>query len=118
NNTNTIVPNYVTESGYTEDIHARTKVGSALSTSQAYLYDRQRDTVYRINTASIPGIRDLPNFWNDYPDAKAKLLADPQDRQVTVGRVVWNDVGTDAVLTVSAADNKDRWIMRLDAASG
>lgn len=118
NNTSTIVPNYVTESGYTEDIHARTKVGDAQPISEAYLYDRQRDTVYRISTAALPGLRDLPDFWDDYPDAKAKLLADSQDRQVSVGRVVWNDAGTDAVVTVSAADNKDRWIMRLDAATG
>ncbi|RYF97922.1 MAG: S9 family peptidase, partial [Chitinophagaceae bacterium] len=32
-NKNTIVPNYVTASGYTEDINGRTKVGEALSTS-------------------------------------------------------------------------------------
>lgn len=117
-NSNTIVPNYVTKSGYTEDIPARTKVGSALSTSETYIYDRQRDTVYQINTASIPGIRDLPDFWDDYPEAKEKLLANPRDRQVTVGHVVWNDGGTDAVVVVTAADHKDRWIMRLDAANG
>lgn len=117
-NTNTIVPNYVTESGYTEDIHGRTKVGNALSTSATYLYDRERDTVYHINTSTIPGIRDLPDFWNDYPDERSKLLANPQDRPVTVGRVMWNDSGTDAVVVVTAADHKDRWIMRLDAATG
>ena len=118
NNTNTIIPNYVTGSGYTEDIHGRTKVGNALPTSAAYVYDRQRDTLYRIHTASIPGIRDLPDFWNDYPEARAALLANPKDRQVTVGRVLWNNSGSDAVVTVTAADHKDRWIMRLDAATG
>ena len=117
-NTNTIVPSYVTGSGYTEDIPARTKVGSTPSTSETYLYDRQRDTVYQVNTASIPGIGELPDFWDDYPDAKAKLLEDPQDRQLTVGRIVWNDAGTAAVVVVTASDNKDRWIMRLDAETG
>ena len=118
NNTNTIVPNYVTESGYTEDISGRTKVGSIPPASTTYVYDRQRDTVYKVNTAIIPGIKDLPDFWDDYPDAKAKLLAEPQERQVTVGRVVWNERGTDAVVVITAADNKDRWIMRLDAETG
>ena len=118
NNTRTVIPNYVTESGYTEDINGRTKVGNTLPTSEAYVYDRQRDTVYRIHTADIPGIRDIPAFWADYPEAQARLQADPQDRTVTVGRVVWNSDGTDAVVTVSAADHKDRWIMRLDAATG
>ncbi|MFB2118131.1 prolyl oligopeptidase family serine peptidase [Parapedobacter sp. 2B3] len=118
NNTNTIVPSYVTESGYTEDIPARTKVGNASSTLEAYLYDRHLDTTYRINTTIIPGIRDLPAFWDDYPDTKSKLLADPQDRQVSMGRIIWNEAGTDAVVAVAAADHKDRWIMRLDAATG
>lgn len=118
NNVNTIVPNYITESGYTEDIPARTKVGNIPSISTAYLYDRKRDTSYKVNTATIPGIRDLPDFWEDYPEAKAKRLADPQDRQVTVGRVLWNETSTDAVVIITAADNKDRWIMRLEAETG
>ncbi len=117
-NTRTIVPSYVTESGYTEDIPARTKVGNPLATSKTYIYDGQRDTVYEVNTATIPGIRDLPDFWEDYPDAKVKLLEAPQDRQVTLGQVTWNDAGTDAIVVVTAADNKDRWIMRLDAERG
>ena len=117
-NTNTIIPNYVTESGYTEDIHGRTKVGNALPSSEAYVYDRQRDTVYRIQTADLPGLRDLPDFWNDYPEEKAKLEANPQDRAISIGRVVWNHDGSNAVVTISAADHKDRWIMRLDATTG
>ncbi len=117
-NKNTIVPNYVTESGYTEDIPARTKVGNALPTSKTYIYDRQRDTVYGVDVTTLPGIRDLPDFWEDYPEEKAALLAKNEDRQVTVGTVSWNDAGTAAVVVITAADNKDRWIMRLDAETG
>ena len=117
-NKNTIVPNYVTESGYTEDIPARTKVGNELPTSKTYVYDRQRDTVYEVNTTTIPGIKDLPDFWDDYPEKKVGLLATNEDRQVNLGQVNWNEAGTAAVVVITAADNKDRWIMRLDAEEG
>ena len=117
-NKNTIVPNYVTESGYTEDIPARTKVGNALPTSKTYVYDRQRDTVYQVNTTTIPGIKDLPDFWDDYPEKKAALLEKNDDRQVNLGQVSWNEAGTAAVVVITAADNKDRWIMRLEAEEG
>ncbi|MFC3198519.1 prolyl oligopeptidase family serine peptidase [Parapedobacter deserti] len=117
-NKNTIVPNYVTESGYTEDIPARTKVGSALPVSRTFVYDRQRDTVYRVDTKTIPGIRDLPDFWDDYPTRKRELQEENKDRQVTIGQVNWNEAGTAACVVVTAADNKDRWIMRLNPENG
>lgn len=117
-NRNTAVPNYVTESGYTEHIPARTKVGNALPVSHTYIYDRHRDTVYEVVTANIPGIKDLPDFWDDYPEERVKRLEADADRQVQVGQVAWNDAGTAACVVVTATDNKDRWIMRLDAETG
>ncbi|SEL46026.1 S9 family peptidase [Parapedobacter koreensis] len=117
-NRNTIVPNYVTESGYTEDIPGRTKVGNALPVSHAYIYDQQRDTVYEVDTKTIPGIKDLPDYLADYPDRKAKLQGENNDRQVSIGQVSWNESGTAACVVVTSADNKDRWIMRLDAETG
>lgn len=117
-NQNTIVPNYVTQSGYTEDIPARTKVGNPLAPAQTYLYDRMRDTVVAILTDDLPGIKDLPEFWDDYPEEKARLLEKNADRQVFAGMPYWNDSGTEAFVVVTAADNKDRWIMRLNPADG
>src|SRR5690606_27911869 len=38
-----IVPNYVTASGYTEDINTRTKVGDARMGSEFYVYNIQKD---------------------------------------------------------------------------
>ncbi len=117
-NQNTIVPNYVTESGYTEDIPARTKVGNNLTQTTVYLYDRIGDTVLTILTDDLPGIKDLPAFWDDYPEEKATRLEKNADRQVFPGLPYWNESGTEAFVVVTAADNKDRWIMRLDPAEG
>jgi hypothetical protein len=41
----TIVPNYVTVSGFTEDIPSRTKVGEAMASSELFIYDISADTV-------------------------------------------------------------------------
>lgn len=117
-NQNTIVPSYVTESGYTEDIAARTKVGNALPTTSLYIFDTQRDTIIPVMTSAIPGIKDLPGFWDDYPEKKAALLKADKDRQVTLGEPIWNESGSAAVVNITAADNKDRWLMRLEASDG
>ncbi|OOQ60462.1 S9 family peptidase [Mucilaginibacter pedocola] len=113
-----IVPNYVTGSGFTEDIPNRTKVGAPQSSSVSYVYDKKRDSVYAISTKEIPGIKDLPDYLKDYP----KLLEDRKkanaDRKVDIGSVIWSEDGKTAVVVVESQDNKDRWIMKLDAFSG
>ena len=64
----TIVPSFVTETGFTTDIPARTKVGALPGSSDFFIYDRERDTVYAIKVDStLPGIRDLPDYVKDYP---------------------------------------------------
>src|SRR6185369_10125329 len=67
---NTIVPNYVTESGFTEDISSRTKVGATQSAQELFIYDVEKDTVLAVKTDQITGIFDSPEFRKDYP-AKA-----------------------------------------------
>ncbi|MCJ8211780.1 prolyl oligopeptidase family serine peptidase [Mucilaginibacter sp. RS28] len=112
------VPNYVTASGYTEDIANRTKVGSPQPTSETFIFDKQRDTVYSISTKEIPGIKDLPDYVKDYPkqlEQRQKLNA---DRKVTVYGPFWAEDGKNAVAVVTAQDNKDRWIMKVDPETG
>ncbi len=115
----TIVPNYVTASGFTEDIQARTKVGAPLGTSELFVYDIQRDTVLQVKPDSIPGINDVPSFTNAYPKKDKKESKDkkPQSRSVSFSNPVWSQGGKYAVLQLRAADNKDRWIALLDVAT-
>lgn len=117
-NKNTIVPNYVTESGYTEDLNTRTKVGNALPQNESYIYDLKRDTIYALITKDIPGIKDLPDYVKDYPKQLEERKKKNEDRQVSISGPFWNADGAEAVVVVSALDNKDRWIMKLDQASG
>lgn len=84
-NHNTIVPNYVTSSGYTEDIQGRTKVGENLTLSESFLYDGEKDSVYTIKTTQITGIKDLPDYVKDYPKQLEERTQKNEDRKVNLG---------------------------------
>jgi dipeptidyl aminopeptidase/acylaminoacyl peptidase len=114
----TIVPDYVTASGYTEDITNRTKVGAPQATFESFIFDTQRDTVYKVNTSEIPGIKDIPAYFNDYPKELARLTKLNEDRKVIIRGPYWSENGKNAIVMVTAQDNKDRWIMKLDPATG
>lgn len=115
---NTIVPSYVTESGFTTDINGRTKVGAAQHTSEFFIYDRNRDTVIAIKTDSIPGIKDLPDYVKDYPQQLEQRSKNPANRPVTFSSLLWSPSGKAAVAEVRSRDNKDRWLMLWDTANG
>ncbi len=117
-NKNTIVPNYVTESGYTENLNTRTKVGNTLTRSEAFLFDTERDSTYAISSKDIPGIKDLPDYLSDYPERLDELKKKNADRPVTFYGPYWNSSSTDAVLIAYSQDNKDRWILKLDPLTG
>ena len=114
----TIVPNYVTESGYTEDIPTRSKVGNPLTTYQNFIYDQQRDSVYSMQTGTLPGIKDLPDYVKDYPKQLEERSKKNENREVAITGPFWNKDGSRAVVVIVSLDNKDRWIMSLDQVSG
>lgn len=112
----TIVPDYVTESGYTTDLNTRTKVGNALGKFDFYVWDRMRDTLMQIKTDAIPGIQDLPDYAKDYP--KRYEGKKPTNRSVVIYGPYWNSSASFAIVDIRSQDNKDRWIMQLEAATG
>ena len=114
----TIVPSYVTETGFTVDIPGRTKVGVQQGSSELFIYDRQRDTVLSIKTDSIPGIQDLPDYVKDYPKQLEEKKKKPVNRPVQFSGLSWSPKGTYAVADIRSQDNKDRWLMSWDTATG
>jgi dipeptidyl aminopeptidase/acylaminoacyl peptidase len=113
----TSVTHFVTASGYTEERSARTKVGSPQNTVILSVYDRTTQKSITVKTDNLPGIQDLPDFWEDYPDKKP---ADDKitKRTVNLSAPVWNNANDMALVVVRAHDNKDRWICLLDPATG
>lgn len=94
----TIVPNYVTETGYTEEIPARAKVGTSQSSSSLYIYNITQRSVYEAKKNDIPGLTEK--------------------RPVLFQSPVWSDDGSLAIVEITSSDNKDRWITLLDIKSG
>ncbi len=111
----TIVPNYVTESGYTTTIESREKVGVPQGKYILYIFDRLKDTVEKIAMDSLPGITQQPEYLKNYPQQKQDSIN--KVRQVYVSGLVWNDAGSTAVLDIRSIDFKDRWLMQLDTAT-
>ena len=111
----TIVPNYVTESGFTEDISARTKVGAPGSENEFWVYDVKKDTARKVATTDIPGIYDKPDYLKDYP--KLDSAWKKKERKVIFHGPFWSDNGQNAVVVVRSLDSKDRWIMSFDPAT-
>jgi len=116
------VPSYVTESGFTEDLPARTKVGAAQTSYEFWVYDIKKDTALPVLTKNIIGIYDEPDYLKDYVKKSIVVKKDtakkkPEPRKVIFSNVVWSEDGKYCVLVVKSQDNKDRWIMRLDPAT-
>lgn len=114
----TDVPNYVTESGYTSDLTARSKVGTPQDTYEFGIYDRTRDTFYMVDTKKLEGIYDKPAFLKDYH--KGEKPYNPKydkPREVSFANVLFSDDGK-AVISLRAQDNKDRWIVLIDLLTG
>ncbi|MFT4032185.1 MAG: DPP IV N-terminal domain-containing protein, partial [Siphonobacter sp.] len=111
----TIVPNYVTESGFTEDIPGRTKVGAPMGSTQLFLYDVEKDTIREISTKTLPGITEQPAYLADYKkNTKDTTARATKPRSVQFMGVNWSEEGSYAVCIIRSQDNKDRWIVQID----
>src|SRR6185369_4062462 len=126
---NIIVPNYVSESGYTEDIPGRTKVGDNQNRTRLVIIDTETGETKNVDhgqklPAAPPVQRTEMNApvstgsGSDRVDLQTKTPPTPKDRDVQLSQLQWSDDGKNAVLMGRSADNKDRWVMLLDAATG
>ena len=95
------VPNYVTDSSYTEDIPARTFVGDA--------QDNRSLAIMNIDTAKTV-----------FADAPARETKDGKEiaRPARWGMALLSDDGSLALAHVRASNNKDRWLVAVDPESG
>lgn len=108
---NTKVPNYVTETGYVEDLLARPKVGSETSKTFLYHHNLVTDSIHSFDPSILPGIQDLPDYLADYPERKKEAEENKKDREVSYSSLTWNDKGDKVAFSVYSQDNKDRWIV-------
>jgi len=122
---NTIVPNYVTESAYTEDIPGRNKVGDTQNRTRLVSINVETGETKNVDhgqrlPANPPPQRTELNTTEQAQKetGEAKKPAESKAREVQLSQLQWSDDGKNAVLMGRAADNKDRWVMLLDPATG
>lgn len=112
----TIVPSYVTLDGYTKELHSRSKVGRPDGDYYYYVFDKLKDTVLKIGFDSIPFYKYIPEYLKFYPNELKD--SNSMQRKLVIQQILWNDDGTKCIADIFSLDNKDRWIMQLDAATG
>jgi dipeptidyl aminopeptidase/acylaminoacyl peptidase len=101
----TMIPDWVTRSGYTDPMEMRTKVGDAQGELGRFgIADLKTGAVRWIDVAPT---RRAPN---DTTDRKAKLSG--------TRMMDWNHAGTHALVSALSADFKDQWLYVVDAATG
>ncbi len=106
---NTIVPNYVTETGYTEDIPGRSNVGDT--------QDRRLLAILNLKTGK--SVWADGSFAPPVADAE-KPAGSPSkaEREIRWSAPVMSDDGKYVVAAASSADNKDRWLVSVDPETG
>jgi len=109
-----IIPQYVTESGYTEDQNTRSKVGDEPNTYKMFIYNIAKRKTYPVSFTTLEGMDYTPEYTKDYPNKKYEN----KDRIGSISAPVWSDNGEKAFIEVNSNDYKDRWIALLNINDG
>ena len=113
-----IVPNYVNETGYTEDIPGRTVVGDTQNrTLLAILNLKTGRTAWADGSFAPPSNDPMPATTAPAP-GKVEGPGKKAERDIRWSMPDVSDDGQLAVASARSADNKDRWYVAVDAETG
>jgi len=110
----TLVQNYVNETGFAEDFRARAKVGRPDQSYEMHIIDTEVDTTYAVDFTVLDGAYDI----HKYKKERGEEVDSTSVRGLVPYGPYWNKSGDQAFLIVKSIDNKDRWLVKLDAESG
>jgi dipeptidyl aminopeptidase/acylaminoacyl peptidase len=132
----TIVPNYVTESAYTEDIPSREKSGDlatvtrivSLSTADGAAKwlehgirqpqpARSDSSAERTETAEKNAKSEESEKGEKGEKSEKDDKATAKDRDVSFGPLLFSEDGSKAALSMRSRDNKDWWLLAFDPAT-
>jgi dipeptidyl aminopeptidase/acylaminoacyl peptidase len=118
-----IVPSYVTATGYTADLPARTKVGDVQEASRIASISTADGKVlwlkHGLKALAPAKEAATQSVTQQRTEATAERTETSQnnetkeaaDRELEMGGLLWSDDGSRGVLSVRAADNKDWWLL-------
>jgi dipeptidyl aminopeptidase/acylaminoacyl peptidase len=105
-----VVPNYVTETGYIQDITGRSNVGDTQDRRLLAILDLKTGTTIWADGSFAPPVAD--------GEKPAENAGRKSDRDVRWSMPAVSADGKHIVASARSADNKDRWFVTLDAGSG
>ncbi len=117
-----VVPSYVTATGYTADLPARTKVGDAQEASRVAIVSTADGKVqwlkHGLKAADRTTEQTETKERTEQTAATEKTeTKEAPERDVELAGLFWSADGRQAVLPVRAADNKDWWLLAIDPAA-
>lgn len=115
----TSVPNYVTETAYTEDVLSRGMVGDAMMVTRGASISTASGEVTWLEHGIKAAEPESPQKAKGEKTRKVEEAESEKvkERDVTFGPLVWSEDGKRAVLAMRARDNKDWWLLALDPAT-
>jgi dipeptidyl aminopeptidase/acylaminoacyl peptidase len=117
----TIVPSYVTETGYTEDIPARTNVGDTQERRLLAILNLTSGKSVRADGSFAPPVDDAEKgrpVAADKPAADTPAPGRRAEREIRWAMPIVSADGRYAVAAARSADNKDRWFVTLEPETG
>ena len=117
---NTIVPNYVTESGYTEDVPARTNVGDTQERRLLAILNLETGKSAWADGSFAPPVEEQERPKPSPVEKPGETPAPGRraEREIRWAMPVVSSDGRHVVAAARSADNKERWFVTLDPASG
>lgn len=113
--TKTHVDHHIAADGHTYAQTARAKVYDEDASHKLGIYDIQNDTSYFVDFSTLPEIRKKPAYLKEYKDT-TNVYTD--DRKFIMHDMIYSEDGKENILDIRSYDNKDRWIVQVDLASG
>ena len=112
---NTIVPNYVTETGYTEDIPGRTNVGDTQERRLLAVLNLKTAKTVWADAGFAPPVVESAATGEKPVEASTPRKA---EREIRWSMPVVSTDGRHVVAGARSTDNKDRWYVTLDPDTG
>lgn len=107
---------FITADGYNKSKDTKSKVSTSNFVNTKYgIYNVVKDSVYMVNFSSLSHIQDVPEYFTLYE--KNKNL-EKKDKLIVAQAPIYNEDGSYAIVEIRSQDNKDRWLVNLNLATG
>jgi dipeptidyl aminopeptidase/acylaminoacyl peptidase len=107
---------FITADGYNKSKATKSKVSTNNFVNTKFgIYNVAKDTVYTVNFSSLSHIQDVPEYFKFYEKNKN---IEKKDKLIVAQAPIYNEDGSYAIVEIRSQDNKDRWLVNLNLATG